>query len=75
MVWVSTRWFKTGRRGIARFVSISIVSLLGFICTVSAGGAPSSPSRGSSPEYLASASDVSPFSKHGQGGDERRNMP
>ena len=57
MVWVSTRWLKLRQRGIARFVSISIVFLIGFICTVSASGASLASNRGSIPECIAFAND------------------
>ena len=59
MTWVSTRWLKLRQRGIAQFVSISIVLLVGFICTVSASGASLSSNRASIPERMASADDMS----------------
>jgi hypothetical protein len=55
MAWVSTRWTKAGLGGIARFLSISIVFSIGFVCTVSASGAALS----SNPERLAFADDSS----------------
>ena len=57
MVWVSTRWLKLRQRGIARFVSIPIVFLIGFICTVSASGASLSSNRAWIPERLAFANE------------------
>ncbi len=59
MAWVSTGWLKARSRRIARFVSITIVFSIGFICTVSAGGPSHSSNRASIPEFLASASDTS----------------
>src|SRR3984957_5249673 len=59
MARVSTRWNKAGRCGIARFLLVTIVFSIGFICTVSATGASLSSNRASIPECLASASDAS----------------
>ncbi|MGA7870295.1 MAG: G8 domain-containing protein [Candidatus Binatus sp.] len=56
MAWVSTRWFKTGSRAIAQFVSIAIVLSFGFICTVSASGASSDTSL--SPKRLLTSPDA-----------------
>src|SRR5258708_26531724 len=59
MVWVSTRWLKLRQRGIAQFLSISIVFSIGFMCTVSSNGGALSSNRASIPERLAFAGDTS----------------
>src|SRR5260221_11656315 len=56
MKWGSTR---RRRRGIIQFVSVTIVCLIGFICTVSASGGLLSSIRASVPERMASAGDIS----------------
>ena len=59
MVRGSTRWRKLRQYGIAHFVAVTFAFFLGFICSVSASGAPLSSNRAPILERLASAGDMS----------------